>query len=93
MSKYSDHTTTGGQVIAHRFRMMAQNWNIIWIVGRVGFLFSFFFYLMTNWTVCDVWNYLCIAKAVYRNGMVTLPSTLFSSSYFWFNSGHCKWVF
>lgn len=92
MSKYSDHTTTGGQVIAHRFRMMAQNWNIIWIVGRISFLFSFFFYLMINWTICDVWNYLCIAKAVYRNGMITLPSALFSSSYFCFNSGHCKWL-
>jgi hypothetical protein len=29
VSKYSDHTTMGGQVLAHRFRMMAQNWRII----------------------------------------------------------------
>ena len=92
MSKYSDHTTTGGQVIAHRFRMMAQNWNIIGIVGRISFLFSFFFYLMLKWTICDIWNYLCIVKAVYRDKMITLPSTLFSHSYFWFNSGHCKWI-
>lgn len=92
MSKYSDHTTTGGQVIAHRFRMMAQNWNIIGIVGRISFLFSFFFYLMLKWTICDIWNYLCIVKAVYRDKMITLPSTLFSHSYFWFNNGHCKWI-
>lgn len=46
MISYSDHTTMGGQVIAHRLRMMAQNWNIIWIVGRISFLLSFLFFLM-----------------------------------------------
>lgn len=92
MSRYSDHTTMGGQVIAHRLRMMAQNWNIIWIVGRVSFLFSFFFHLMIKWTICDVWNYICISKAVYRNGIVTIPSTLFSRSFLWFNSGRTKWM-
>ena len=92
MSKYSDHTTVGGQVLAHRIRMMSQNWNIIWIVGRVGFLLSFVFYLMIRWKMNDIWNYLCIAKAVYRNNITSLPSSLFSSSYFCFKSGNCQWL-
>lgn len=87
MSKYSDHTTVGGQVLAHRVRMMRQNWSVIWIVGRVSFLLSFVFYHMFKWKINDIWNYLCIVKAVYRNGMSTLPSSMFSSSYFWFRSG------
>lgn len=92
MSKYSDHTTMGGQVISHRFRMMAQNWNIVWIIGRVSFLFSFFFYIMIKWTIYDVWNYLCIVKAVCRDKMTVLPQALFSHSYFCFPSGHCRWL-
>ncbi|MDR1235370.1 MAG: type IV secretion system DNA-binding domain-containing protein [Holosporaceae bacterium] len=90
MSKYSDHTTVGGQVLAHRVRMMKQNWNIVRIIGRAGFLLSFVCYLLFKWQINDIWNYLCIAKAVYRNGMTTLPSSLFSSSYFWFRSGNWR---
>lgn len=92
MSKYSDHTTVGGQVLAHRIRMMRQNWNVIWIVGKVSFLLSFVFHIIIRWKINDIWNYLCIAKAVYRNNMTFLPSSLFSSSYFWFRSGNCQWI-
>jgi type IV conjugative transfer system coupling protein TraD len=42
---------------------------------------------MFKWKINDIWNYLCIAKAVYRDGMTSLPSSMFSSSYFWFRSG------
>ncbi len=37
----------------------------------------------------DIWNNLCITKAIYRNDMTALPSTLFSNSFLWFSSG--KW--
>jgi len=92
MSKYSDHTTIGGQVLAHRVRMMRQNWNVIWIVGRVSCLLSFIFYLMAKWKINDIWNYLVCLKAFYRNDMTTLPSSLFSSSHFWFRSGRWQEV-
>jgi hypothetical protein len=82
----------GGQVIAHRIRMMKQNWNIIWIIGRVCFLLSFIFGSMMRWKMQDIWNYLCILKAVWRDGMTTLPSSLFSSSVLWFQDGTTKWV-
>lgn len=89
MSRYSDHTTVGGQVLAHRVRMMRQNWYVIWLVGRMGFLLGFVFYLITKWNIHEILNYLVCLKAVYRNGMTTLPSALFSSSYFYFGNG--KW--
>ena len=92
MSKYSDHATMGGQVLAHRIRMMKQNWNIIWIIGRVCFLLSFIFSSMIRWKIQDIWNYLCVLKAVYRNNMTTLPSSLFSSSMLWFEDGTTQWV-
>ncbi len=92
MSKYSDHATMGGQVIAHRIRMMKQNWNIIWIIGRVCFLLSFIFSSMMRWKMQDIWNYLCILKAVYRNNMSSLPSSLFSSSMLWFDDGSTRWM-
>jgi drug/metabolite transporter (DMT)-like permease len=44
MSKYSDHTTMGEQVLAHRFRMMAQNWRIIGLVGYLSGLAFFIFF-------------------------------------------------
>lgn len=90
MSKYSDHTTVGGQVIAHRLRMMKQNWNVIWLVGRISFLISFLFYSLSKYQICDLWNYLCIVKANWRAGMTSIPSSLFSSSYFLFRSGNVK---
>jgi hypothetical protein len=90
MSKYSDHTTVGGQVLAHRIRMMRQNWNVIWIVGRVSFLLSFVFYIMFKYKIHDVWNYLCMVKAVYRNGMTSLPSRMFSHSHLCFKEGYWK---
>lgn len=89
MSKYSDHTTVGGQVLAHRFRMMLQNWHIIWLIGRVSFFLSFIFYILMRWNINEVWNNLCVVKAVYRNGMTSLPTTLFRDSFLWFSSG--KW--
>ena len=92
MNKYSDHATMGGQVLAHRIRMMKQNWNIIWIIGRVCFLLSFIFSSMIRWKIQDIWNYLCVLKAVYRNNMTTLPSSLFSSSILWFKDGSTQWV-
>lgn len=90
MSKYSDHTTVGGQVLAHRIRMMKQNWHVIWIIGRVSFLLSFFFYVMFNYKINNIWNYLCIVKGSYRASMTILPNSLFSSSYLWFKSGRWK---
>lgn len=92
MSKYSDHTTVGGQVLAHRIRMMQQNWSIIWIIGRISFVFTFIFSLIIRWKINDVWNYLCILKAFYRNNISSLPVNIFSDSYFWFKSGHCQWL-
>lgn len=92
MSKYSDHTTVGGQVLAHRIRMMTQNWSIIWIVGRISFLGSFLFYTTFKYRANDIWNYLCMVKAVYRDGMSTLPSSLFNNSYLWFKSGRYEKV-
>lgn len=90
MSKYSDHTTVGGQVIAHRLRMMKQNWNVIWLVGRISFLLSFLFYSLSKYQICDLWNYLCMVKATWRASVTSIPSSLFSSSYFWFRSGNVK---
>ena len=90
MSKYSDHTTVGGQVIAHRLRMMKQNWNVIWLVGRISFLLSLVFYSLSKYQICDLWNYLCMVKATWRAGVTSIPSSLFSSSYFWFRSGNVK---
>jgi hypothetical protein len=83
MSRYSDHTTVGGQVLAHRVRMMRQNWNVIWIIGRVSFLLSFVSCMMYKWNIRDIWNYLVCLKAVYRNSMTSLTSSLFSHSTFW----------
>jgi type IV conjugative transfer system coupling protein TraD len=83
MSRYSDHSTVGGQVLAHRVRMMRQNWSIVWIIGRASFLLSFVFCMMRKWSINDIWNYLVCLKAVYRSGMVSLPSSLFSHSTFW----------
>lgn len=90
MSKYSDHTTVGGQVIAHRLRMMKQNWNVIWLVGRISFLLSFLFYSLSKYQICDLWNYLCMVKATWRVEITSLPASLFSSSYIWFRSGKVK---
>ena len=92
MSKYSDHATMGGQVLAHRVRMMKQNWNIIWIIGRICFLLSFILKMMFRWKFQDIWNYLCVLKAVWRDGMTTLPSSLFSSSMLWFQDGTTQWM-
>jgi type IV secretory pathway TraG/TraD family ATPase VirD4 len=92
VSRYSDHSTIGGQVLAHRVRMMMQNWNVIWLVGRLSFLGSFLFYLINKWNSSSIWNYFVCLKATYRSNMTTLPSTLFSHSYFKFGSGKWKEV-
>jgi type IV secretory pathway TraG/TraD family ATPase VirD4 len=92
VSRYSDHSTVGGQVMAHRMRMMMQNWNVIWLVGRLSFLGTFFSYLINKWNLAGIWNYLVCLKAVYRNNMMTLPSDLFSHSYFSFGNGRWKEV-
>lgn len=84
MSKYSDYTTVGGQVLAHRVRMMGRSWYILFVVGKVSFFLAFFINLLINWRVRDIWNYLCILKAVYRNEMSTV-SNLFSRSYLLFS--------
>lgn len=41
MAKYSDHSTIGGQVLAHRIRMIKQNANIIFNAGKIGFLVGY----------------------------------------------------
>ena len=63
MAKYSDHSTIGGQVLAHRIRMMKQNANIIFIAGKIGFLLCFVIYFFLNYSIYDLWNYFCILKA------------------------------
>ena len=82
--------TVGGQVVAHRVRMMRQNWAVIWLIGRVSFLLSFIFYMLYKYSIQGIWNYLCLVKACYRDGMTSLPSSLFSSSYLWFDNGQWK---
>ena len=84
MSKYSDYTTVGGQVLAHRVRMMGRSWHILFVVGKISFFLAFFINLLINWRMRDIWNYLCILKAVYRNEMSTV-SNLFSRSYLLFS--------
>jgi hypothetical protein len=78
--------------MAHRMRMMMQNWSAIWIVGRLSFLATFLLCLTTKWSIAGIWNYLVCLKAVYRSNMMTLPSTLFSHSYFRFGDGKWKEV-
>lgn len=63
MAKYSDHSTIGGQVLAHRIRMIKQNANIIFIAGKIGFALCFFAYFFMNYSLYDLWNYFCILKA------------------------------
>ena len=63
MAKYSDHSTIGGQVLAHRIRMIKQNANIIFIAGKIGFVLCFFVYFFINYSLYDLWNYFCILKA------------------------------
>jgi hypothetical protein len=87
MSRYSDHTTVGGQVIAHRFRMMKQNWRIIFMVGYFGGLAFFFGSMLYCWNLNEIWNYLCYLKASYRVGFPWLPSTFLSTSYILSDSG------
>ncbi|GHT94414.1 hypothetical protein FACS1894122_11010 [Alphaproteobacteria bacterium] len=78
---WTDHTTVGGQVLAHRFRMMQQNWRIIGLVGYSSFIIFFLFYLLTHWKAYQIWNYLCCLKAKYRVGMMTLPEHMFNTSF------------
>jgi type IV secretory pathway TraG/TraD family ATPase VirD4 len=71
----------GGQVLAHRFRMMAQNWRIIGVIGKFSWLISFVCYVFHKWNFHQIWNYFCCVKAIYRENMTTLPTTLFNSSW------------
>ena len=63
MAKYSNHSTIGGQVLAHRIRMIKQNANIIWIAGRIGFVVGYLSYLFIKYQPNQIWNFLCIIKA------------------------------
>jgi type IV conjugative transfer system coupling protein TraD len=89
MSKYSDHSTVGGQVLAHRFRMMTQNWRIVGTIGKFSWLISFVWYMFHKWNFHQIWNYFCYVKAVYRENMTTLPTSLFNSS--WLLNNHGQW--
>jgi type IV conjugative transfer system coupling protein TraD len=89
MSKYSDHSTVGGQVLAHRFRMMTQNWKIIITIGKFSGLISFIWYLLHKWNFYQIWNYLCCLKAIFRENTTTLPTTMFNSS--WLLNNHGQW--
>jgi type IV conjugative transfer system coupling protein TraD len=86
MSKYSDHSTVGGQVLAHRFRMMTQNWRIIAMIGKFSWLISFVWYLLGRWSFYQIWNYFCCVKATY------FQRTLFNSSWLLNSQGHWREV-
>ena len=93
MSKYSDNATIGGQVLAHRVRMMRQIGGTIYFIGKCSFLMSFFGYLFFRWKINDIWNYLCIVKAIFRTNMSNfLPYSLFSNSFFRFGNGRGRWI-
>jgi hypothetical protein len=87
---WTDHTTVGGQVIAHRFRMMQQNWKIIGRVGYCSGIVFFLFYLLTHWKPYQIWNYLCCLKSQYRVGMMTLPEHMFNTSFLCDSMGRWK---
>jgi hypothetical protein len=89
MSAYSDHSTVGGQVLAHRFRMTMQNWRLVGTVGKFAWLFSFLGYLLHKWNLNHIWNYFCCVKATQRENMTTLPTTLFNS--FWMQDNFGNW--
>lgn len=65
MAKYSDHSTIGGQVLAHRIRMIKQNANIIFNAGKIGFLVGYIATLFVKFNGYELWNFLCIVKAEY----------------------------
>lgn len=90
MSKYSDHSTVGGQVLAHRFRMMTQNWRVIAAIGKFSWLISFVWYLLSKWNGYQIWNYFCCVKALHRETMTTLPVSLFNSSWLLNSHGQCR---
>jgi type IV conjugative transfer system coupling protein TraD len=81
MSRYSDHTTVGGQVLAHRFRMMKQNWRVILTIGKFSWLLFFLGYLLHSRSGSQIWNYFCCLKASWRAGMSSLPHNLFGTSF------------
>jgi hypothetical protein len=90
MSKYSDHTTVGGQVLAHRFRMMAQNWRIVCLVGYGSGLIFFFSYLLGHWKLHQIWDFLCCVKAKCRVNMMSMPEHMFNTSFLCDASGRWK---
>ena len=63
MAKYSDHSTIGGQVLAHRIRMIRQNANIIFTAGKIGFLVGYVGYLCYRIHLWEFWDFLCMLKA------------------------------
>lgn len=87
MSKYSDHTTVGGQVLAHRVRMMKQNGRIIFLVGYFGGLAFFFGSMLYCWNLNEIWNYLCCVKASYRATLPWLSPRFLNTSYILSDSG------
>lgn len=90
MSKYSDPTTVGGQVIAHRFRMMRQNASMIGKIGKWSFALTFVLSLFYRWRLNEIWNYLCCLKAIVRSNMTTLPRNLWSHSTLWSVKGQWR---
>lgn len=76
MAKYSDHSTIGGQVLAHRIRMLKQNANIILIAGKIGFFVCYLSYTFIKYNIYEVWNFLCIIKAE-----LTMNWDVFNGSY------------
>ncbi len=87
MSKYSDHTTVGGQVLAHRVRMMKQNCRIIFLMGYFGGLAFFFGSTLYCWNLNEIWNYLCCVKADYRATFPWLFPRFLNTSYILSDSG------
>lgn len=63
MLKYSDHSTIGGQVLAHRLRMIMQNFSIIIKSGKIALITSYLLYPPIKFKLCELWNYFCILKA------------------------------
>ena len=63
MAKYSDHSTIGGQVLAHRIRMIKQNAAIIFTAGKIGFVIGYIGYLCYRIHLWEFWNFLCMLKA------------------------------
>lgn len=91
MAEYSDNLTVGGQVIAHRYRMVSQNLALfIYISLALGFLFFITFSLL-HWNIAELWNYVCYLKASWRT-KTSITSGLFDSSFILIHNNQFKEV-